>query len=139
MKKNLLLLLFPLLLFAKPKFSDKQLEAMTPRYFQRNHSAPQLMAVSVYKTRAGRVYQVDIKVDRNRSNEDLGFAYSALTSMGQYAKKPFSQFIVVLHSDNRNNPPQICIGKAKCTLDCFIHQKVSYEKWYKDCIYFKEL
>ena len=137
--KNLVFFLLPLLLIAKPKFSDDQLKAMTPRYFQRNHSAPELMGVSVYKTREGRVYQVDIKVDRNRSNEDLGFAYSALTNMGQYARRPFNQFIVVLHSNVRNNPPQICIGKAKCSIDCFIHRKVSYEKWYKECIYFKEL
>ena len=137
--KNLLLFLLPLLLFAKPKFSDDQLKAMTPRYFQRNHSAPELVGVSVYQTREGRVYQVDIMVDRNRANKDLEFAYSALTNMGQYAKKPFNQFIVILHSKVRDNPPQICIGKAKCSIDCFVYQKISYEKWYKECIYFKEL
>jgi hypothetical protein len=97
------------------------------------------MGVSVYKTREGRVYQVDIMVDRNRANKDLEFAYSALTNMGQYAKKSFNQFIVILHSKVRDNPPQICIGKAKCSIDCFVYQKVSYEKWYKECIYFKEL
>jgi len=137
--KNLIFILLPLLMFAKPKFNDAQLKAMTPRYFQRNHSAPELVGVSIYKTREGRVFQVEIKMARNRSNEDLEFAYSALTNMGQYAKKRFNKFIVVLHSGVRDNPPQVCIGKAKCSIDCFIHQKVSYEKWYNDCIYFKEL
>jgi len=57
--KNLLLLLFlPLLMFAKPKFSDDQLKASAPRYLQDKHSAPELMGVSVYKTRTGLVYQV---------------------------------------------------------------------------------
>ena len=65
---------------------------MTPRYFQRNHTAPKLLGVNIYKTREGRVYQVDIMTDRNRTNEDMGFAYSALTNMGQYAKKKFNQF-----------------------------------------------
>ncbi len=137
--KKLILLLLPLLIFAKPKFNDADLKSMTPRYFHRNHSAPKLLGVNIYKTRQGRVYQVDIKVDRNRANEDLEFAYSALTNMGQYAKKQFNQFIVVIHSEVRGEPPLVCIGKAKCSIDCFIHQKVSYEKWYKDCIYFKEL
>ena len=137
--KKLILLLLPLLIFAKPKFNDSELKSMAPRYFQRNHSAPKLLGVNIYKTREGRVYQVDIRTDRNRANEDMGFAYSALTNMGQYAKKKFSKFIVVMHSDIRGEPPQVCIGKAKCSIDTFIHKKISYEKWYKDCFYFKEL
>jgi len=69
----------------------------------------------------------------------MGFAYSALTNIGQYAKKKFSQFIVVMHSDIRGEPPQICVGKAKCSLNTFIHNRVSYEKWYKNCFHFKEM
>ena len=134
-----IILLLPLLLFAKKKFNDEELKSMTPRYFQRNHSAPKLLGVNIYKTREGRVYQVDIMTDRNRTNEDMGFAYSALTNMGQYAKKKFNQFIVVMHSEVRGEPPQVCIGKAKCSIDTFIHERVSYENWYKDCIYFKEM
>jgi hypothetical protein len=95
--------------------------------------------VNIYQTRQGRVFQVDIMTDRNRSNEDMGFAYSALTNIGQYAKKKFNQFIVVMHSDVRGEPPQICVGKAKCSLDTFIHKRVTYDKWYKDCIHFKEM
>jgi hypothetical protein len=85
------------------------------------------------------VYQVDIQVDRNRINDDLGFAYSALTNMGQYAKKTIKQLIVVMHSDNHRNPPQVCIGKAKCSIDFWVHQKGEYQNWYKNCIHFKEL
>ena len=112
---------------------------MTARYFQRNHTAPKLLGVNIYKTREGRVYQVDIMADRNRTNEDVDFAYSALTNLGQYTRQKFTQFIVVMHSDVRGEPPQVCIGKAKCSIDTFIHEQVSYEKWYKDCIYFKEM
>ncbi len=136
---RLIFLLIPLLIFAKPKFNDADLKSMAPRYFQRNHSAPKLLGVNIYQTRQGRVFQVDIMTDRNRSNEDMGFAYSALTNIGQYAKKKFNQFIVVMHSDVRGEPPQICVGKAKCSLDTFIHKRFTYDKWYKDCIHFKEM
>ena len=131
--------LIPILFAAKPKFSDNQILAMTPHYFDRNHTSPELLGVNIYKTRQGRVYQVDIQVDRNRVNEDLSFAYSALTNMGQYAKKPIKQLIVVMHSDNQRNPPRVCIGKAKCSIDFWIHQKGEYQNWYKNCIHFKEL
>jgi hypothetical protein len=137
--RKLFFLLIPLLIFAKPKFNDTELKSMTARYFQRNHTAPKLLGVNIYKTREGRVYQVDIMTDRNRTNEDMGFAYSALTNLGQYVKQKFTQFIVVMHSEVRGEPPQVCIGKAKCSIDTFIHKRVSYEKWYKDCIYFKEM
>ncbi len=96
----IIILLAPLLFAAKPKFSDTQIIAMTPHYFDRNHTSPKLLGVNIYTTRQGRVYQVDIQVDRNRINDDLGFAYSALTNMGQYAKKTIKQLIVVMHSDN---------------------------------------
>ena len=137
--RKLFFLLLPLLIFAKPKFNDAKLKSMTPRYFQRNHTAPKLLGVNIYKTRENRVYQVDIMTDRNRTNEDMGFAYSALTNLGQYVRQKFTQFIVVMHSEVRGEPPQVCIGKAKCSIDTFIHKRVSYEKWYKDCIYFKEM
>ena len=137
--KKCIFLLLPLLVFAKPKFNDADIKSMTPRYFQRNHTAPKLLGVNIYQTRQGRVFQVDIRTDRNRSNEDMGFTYSALTNMGQFAKKKFTQFIVVMHSDVRGEKPQVCVGKAKCSIDTFIHKKISYEKWYKDCFYFKEL
>ena len=137
--RKLFFLLIPLLIFAKPKFNDTELKSMTPRYFQRNHTAPKLLGVNIYKTREGRVYQVDIMTNRNRTNEDMGFAYSALSNLGQYARQKSTQFIVVMHSDVRGEPPQVCIGKAKCSIDTFIHKRVSYEKWYKDCIYFKEM
>ncbi len=94
----IIILLAPLLFAAKPKFSDTQIIAMTPHYFDRNHTSPKLLGVNIYTTRQGRVYQVDIQVDRNRINDDLGFAYSALTNMGQYAKKTIKQLIVVMHS-----------------------------------------
>ncbi len=132
-------LLLPGLLFPKPRFSDIQLKAMTPHYFARNHSAPELLGVNIYTSHKGRVFQVDIAVDRNRSNDDLGFAYTALTTMGEYAKKPFQQFIVVMHYDQRNRPPRVVVGQAKCSLDCFIRKKVSYEYWYENCIYFQEM
>ena len=135
----IIMLLTPILFAAKPKFSDNQIIAMTPHYFDRNHTSPELLGVNIYKTRQGRVYQVDIQVDRNRVNDDLGFAYSALTNMGQYAKKPIKQLIVVMHSDNQRNPPQVCIGKAKCSINFWVHQKGEYQNWYKNCIHFKEL
>ena len=53
--KILIILLLPLLLFAKQKFNDAELKSMTPRYFQRNHTAPKLLGVNIYKTREGRV------------------------------------------------------------------------------------
>ena len=81
MRKILPIILISAFATAGPKFSDDQLKAMTPHYFTRNHTAPKLLGVSIYKTRTGRVYRVDIKADRNRSNADLSFAYSALTTM----------------------------------------------------------
>ena len=80
---------------AKPKFTDKQIAAMTPQYFSRNHKAPKLVGLKIYMDNGQRIYHVEIKVDRNRSSEDLSFAVSALANMGQYAKKPFKKYFKI--------------------------------------------
>ena len=86
-------LAFISILDAKPKFTDQQIAAMTPQYFKRNHSAPKLTGLKIYSEKGERIYQVEILVSRNRSNDDLSFAVSALANMGQYAKKPFKKYV----------------------------------------------
>jgi len=124
------------LIVAKPKFSDQQIAAMTPQYFKRNHSAPKLTGLKIYTDNGQRVYQVEINVSRNRSNDDLSFAVSALANMGQYAKKPFKKYVVVMRSDVRGRTVDICEANSRCTADYMIRKQVTYDHWYKKCITF---
>ena len=124
------------LIVAKPKFSDQQIAAMTPQYFKRNHSAPKLTGLKIYTDNGQRVYQVEIDVSRNRSNDDLSFAVSALANMGQYAKKPFKKYVVVMRSDVRGRTVDICEANSRCTADYMIRKQVTYDHWYKKCITF---
>ena len=124
------------LIVAKPKFSDQQIAAMTPQYFKRNHSAPKLTGLKIYTDKGQRVYQVEINVSRNRSNDDLSFAVSALANMGQYAKKPFKKYVVVMRSDVRGKTVDICEANSRCTTDYMIRKQVTYDHWYKKCITF---
>ena len=103
MKYLLIVLMFTTsnFLFAKPKFTDQQIAAMTPQYFKRNHSAPKLTGLKIYTENGDRIYYIEISANRNRSSEDLSFAVSALANMGQYAKKPFKKYVVVLNYDLR--------------------------------------
>ena len=107
------LLAFLTILEAKPKFTDQQIAAMTPQYFKRNHSAPKLTGLKIYTEKGERIYQVEIMVSRNRSNDDLSFAVSALANMGQYAKKPFKKYVVVMHSNVRGKNSDICEANSK--------------------------
>lgn len=122
---------------AKPKFTDRQIASMTPRYFSRDHTAPKLKTVKIFYEGGERVYQVEIFSSRNRYNDDLGFAVSALATMGQYAKNPYDKFIIVMHYDLPGKAPDICEAKAKCTIDHVIHKRVEYNDWYKNCIHFR--
>ena len=124
------------LVVAKPKFSDQQIAAMTPQYFKRNHSAPKLTGLKIYTDNGQRMYQVEIDVSRNRSNDDLSFAVSALANMGQYAKKPFKKYVVVMRSDVRGKTVDICEANSRCTADYMIRKQVTYDHWYKKCVTF---
>ncbi len=123
-------------LLAKPKFTDQQIAAMTPQYFKRNHSAPKLTGLKIYTKDGERIYHVEIAADRNRSSDDLSFAVSALANMGQYAKKPFKKYVVVMHYDVRGKTSDICEANARCTADYMIRKQVNYDHWYKKCIKF---
>ena len=82
--KNCIILILPVFLIGKPLFKDSQLLAMTPNYFSRDHSSPTLLGANIYKTNKGRVFRLDIEADRNRFDEDLIFAFSALSNMAAY-------------------------------------------------------
>ena len=131
-----IIMAFVTLVHGKPKFSDQQIATMTPQYFKRNHSAPKLTGLKIYTDNGQRVYQVEIRVSRNRSNDDLSFAVSALANMGQYAKKPFKKYVVVMHSDVRGKTVDVCEANSRCTADYMIRKQVTYDHWYKKCVTF---
>lgn len=135
----LLVLLSLLVGEQKRRYSDTQLQTATSHYFQRHHQAPQLLGVSVYSTREGRVYQVEIQGERSRASEDLDFAFRALATLGQHARRPFKQFIVVLHWDLRGKIPTVCVARARCSLDTFVRRRIDYREWWQRCVHFREL
>jgi hypothetical protein len=123
----------------KPQFSDAQLQAMIPHYFARDHTAPHLLAVNIYRTRQGRVFRVDIQADRNRTGEGLKFAFAALATLGQYAREPLREFIVVVHGDVRGELPVISIAPAECTLAHYVRHRTRYQTWYRECLRFQQM
>ena len=56
--------------------------------------------------------------------------------MGQYAKKPFKKYVVVMHSNVRGKNSDICEANSRCTMDYMIRKQVTYDHWYKKCITF---
>lgn len=142
--RKIILILFSLWLmnnttFAnKPKFSNQQIIAMTPGYFQKIKDGPQLLNATMYKhPQKGKVFQVEVRTNRNRENADLGASFDALLTLYKYFKRPPALFVVVLHSDSRGTPPVICTGDANCTADHFLYHRIPYEQWYNQCITFE--
>lgn len=89
----------------KPKFSNQQIIAMTPGYFQKIKDGPQLLNATMYKhPQKGKVFQVEVRTNRNRENADLGASFDALLTLYKYFKRPPDLFVVVLHSDSRGTP-----------------------------------
>lgn len=129
----------------RPKFSDQQIVAMTPQYFKRMSSDEQLgkppdcLGSNIYRhPQRGKVFQVEVRSGRNRENEGLAFAFSAMLHLSQYFQKPPALFVAVIHSTSRGTPPIICTGGAKCTADHYIRNRTTYEDWYRNCIGFEK-
>ena len=129
----------------RPKFSDQQIVAMTPQYFKRmrpetpHGKAPEFLGGNIYRhPQRGKVFQVDVRADRNQENEGLAFAFSAMLHLSRYFKKPPKLFVAIIHSTSRGTPPIICTGGAECTADHYLNQRISYEEWYHKCIAFEK-
>lgn len=78
---------------AKPKFIDRQISAMIPRYFIRNLSAPKLIKVKIFPESGQRIYPVEIISNCTRSNDELGFTFSALATIHPIYATGFSMRI----------------------------------------------
>jgi len=129
----------------RPKFSDQQIVAMTPQYFKRMSpdeqlgKPPELLGSNIYRhPQRGKVFQVDVRADRNQENEGLAFAFSAMLNLSGYFKKSPDLFVAIIHSTSRGAPPIICTGGAKCTADHYVLRRITYEDWYRNCIGFEK-
>ncbi|MCH8010404.1 MAG: hypothetical protein IIA61_00390 [Candidatus Marinimicrobia bacterium] len=85
----------------------------------------------------GKVFQEQVRTNRNRENADLVVSFDALLTLYKYFKRPLDLFVVVLHSDSRGTPPFICTRDANCTADHFLYYRIPYEQWYNHCITFE--
>lgn len=128
----------------RPRFSDPQIVAMTPHYFKRMQSEnaggdpPQFLGANIYRhPQRGRVFQVDIRVDRNQENAGLALAFTAMLNLSRYFKKSPDLFVAIIHSSSRGSLPVICTGDAECTADHYLRRRISYKEWYQKCITFE--
>lgn len=102
---------------------------MIPRYFSRDHYAPPLTRTRIYAEDGKKVLHLEIQVNRSRYEGQMEYALSAMASVGNYAKRPFDKFVLIMEPDNRNSDTELVEAKAKCTIDHFVFKRVKYDRW----------
>ena len=137
MKKTLLcffLILVQNTIEAKPKFSDRQVATMIPKYFARDHNSPKITRTRVYAEDSKKVLHLNIEVNRNRYENQMQYALSAMASVSQYAARPFDKFVLIMEPNSRQFDTEKIEAKAKCTIDYFVFKRVKNDRWSKKCI-----
>tara|TARA_A200000159_G_C7202307_1_gene288446 strand:- start:189 stop:626 length:438 start_codon:yes stop_codon:yes gene_type:complete len=140
MKLNKLSAIFAILLQlqsvlnAKAKFSDRQVATMIPKYFARDHNSPQITRTRVYAEDGKKVLHLDIEVNRNRFENQMEYALSAMASVARYALRPFDKFVLIMVPNSRQFDIEKVDAKAKCTIDYFVFKRVKNDRWSKQCI-----
>ncbi|MFL3005181.1 MAG: hypothetical protein ACJZ1R_03345 [Candidatus Neomarinimicrobiota bacterium] len=119
---------------AKTKFSDRQVATMIPKYFARDHNSPQINRTRVYAEDGKKVLHLDIEVNRNRFENQMEYALSAMASVARYALRPFDKFVLIMMPNSRQFDIEKVDAKAKCTIDYFVFKKVKNDRWSKQCI-----
>ena len=136
---NLILGLFILsqltvIIEARAKFSDRQVAAMIPKYFARDHNSPKITRTRVYAEDNKKVLHLNIEVNRNRYENQMEYALSAMASVSQYAARPFDKFELIMEPNSRQFDTEKIEAKAKCTIDYFVYKRVKNERWVNKCI-----
>ena len=119
---------------ARPKFSDQQVAIMIPKYFSRDHYAPLITRTRVYAEDGKKVLHLNIEVNRNRFENQMEYALSAMASISQYASRPFDTFILIMEPNSRQFDTEKIEAKAKCTIDYFVFKRVKKDRWSEKCI-----
>jgi hypothetical protein len=119
---------------AKTKFSDRQVATMIPKYFARDHNSPQITRTRVYAEDGKKVLHLDIEVNRNRFENQMEYALSAMASVARYALRPFDKFVLVMVPNSRQFDIEKVDAKAKCTIDYFVFKRLKNDRWSKQCI-----
>tara|TARA_B100001564_G_scaffold311316_1_gene283534 strand:- start:43 stop:480 length:438 start_codon:yes stop_codon:yes gene_type:complete len=129
-----ILLQLQTVLSAKTKFSDRQVATMIPKYFARDHNAPQITKTRVYAEDGKKVLHLDIEVNRNRFENQMEYALSAMASVARYASRPFDKFVLIMEPNGRQFEPEKVHAKAQCTIDYFVFKRVKNNRWSKQCV-----
>ena len=119
---------------AKPKFSDRQVAIMIPKYFARDHNAPLITRTRVYAEAGKKILHLNIDVNRNRFENQMEYALSAMASISQYASRPFDTFVLIMEPNSRQFDTEKIEAKAKCTIDYFVFKRVKKDRWSEKCI-----
>jgi len=119
---------------AKAKFSDREVAMMIPKYFSRDHNAPKITRTRVYGEDGKKILHLNIAVNRNRYENQMEYALSAMASVSQYAARPFDTFVLIMEPNSRQYEMEKVEAKAKCTIDYFVFKRVKNDKWSKKCI-----
>ena len=117
-----ILLHSPTIIEARPKFSDRQVAIMIPKYFARDHNAPLITRTRVYAEGGKKILHLNIDVNRNRFENQMEYALSAMASISQYASRPFDTFVLIMEPNSRQfdtekieaKVPKVNVGIAKC-------------------------
>ena len=133
------LLLLQAKIEAKPKFSDRDVATMIPKYFARDHDAPLITRTRVYAEGCKKVLHLNIDVNRNRFENQMEYALSAMASISQYALRPFDTFVLIMEPNSRQFEAERIEAKAKCTIDYFVFKRVKKDRWSKKCINIEEI
>lgn len=141
--KNYIKILFAFFLcmsvHGKPKFTDRQVAMMIPKYFARDHNSPKITRTRVYGENGKKILHLNIEVNRNRYENQMEYALSAMAIVSQHAMRPFDIFVLIMEQNSRQLNDEKVEAKAKCTIDHFVFKRVKSDRWINKCLNVEEI
>ena len=74
---------------------------MIPKYFAWDHNVSKITRKRIYGEDGKKILHLNIEVNRNRYENQMGYAFSAMASVSQYAARPFDTFVLIMEQGSR--------------------------------------
>lgn len=130
-----MLIFLPTILLSQ--IADAQIPASVQKYFERNRLGPTLLSVKIVDDdESGRILKVKIIATRNKSGNDLAFAFAAAAAVANMAELSIDLLWVEMDINFKDLETTMAIAPANCTIDAIILKNTETEKWWQDCLQF---
>lgn len=102
-----------------------------------NRSGPELVGVDVFQhPELGRTIKVVIIARRNRTAQDLAFAFTSAAAVANLMEREIDLLWVEMNVEYNGTETSHALAPVKCSIDALVFDGCDVDEFWKNCVEF---